>query len=105
MTKRFSDLRKKMDPERSEKNAERAAALLAVMDLAQLRGARALTQAELAERLAIAQSNVSRLEHRGDMLISTLREVVQAMGGELRISATFPDGSVEIGQFLSTNAQ
>jgi transcriptional regulator with XRE-family HTH domain len=105
MAQRFSDLRKEMGPERLEKNAEQAAALLAVMDLAELRGARALTQADIAERLSIAQSNVSRLERRGDMLVSTLREVVHAMGGELRISATFPDGSVEIGQFLSAKAQ
>ena len=105
MTRKFSDLREGMEPDRLEANAEQAAALLAVMDLAELRGARALTQAEMAERLSIAQSNVSRLERRGDMLISTLREVVHAMGGELRISATFPDGSVEIGQFLSAKLQ
>jgi transcriptional regulator with XRE-family HTH domain len=105
MARKFSDIRGAIEPERLEKNAEQAAALLAVMDLAELRGARALTQAELAERLSIAQSNVSRLERRRDMLISTLREVVQALGGELQISATFPDGVVEIGQFLSTNTR
>jgi hypothetical protein len=105
MTRKFSDLREGMEPDRLEANAEQAAAQLAVMDLAELRGERALTQTEMAERLSIAQSNVYRLDLRGDMLVSTLREVVHAMGGELRISATFPDGSVEIGQFLSAKAQ
>ena len=54
--------------------------LLAAMDFAELRGARNLTQEDLAERLNISQSNVSRLEHRYDLLVSTLRQVVEAMG-------------------------
>jgi transcriptional regulator with XRE-family HTH domain len=58
-----------------------------------------ITQEELAQRLSIAQSNVSRLERRRDMLISTLREVVSAMGGELHVSAVFADGAVELVQF------
>ena len=67
----------------------------------ELRPASPLTQEEVADRLSIAQSNVSRLERRRDMLISTLREVVRAFGGELRLSAVFPDGVVEINQFLA----
>ena len=101
MPRRFSTLRQEMGPERVEQNAEQAAALLTVMDLAELRGTLNLTQEELAERLSIAQSNVSRLERRGDMLISTLQEVIRALGGELRLSAVFPDGVVEINQFLA----
>ena len=101
MRRDFAALRKDMGAERVERNAEHAAALLTVMDLAELRGALHLTQDELAERLSIAQSNVSRLESRRDMLVSTLQEVVRAMGGELRLSAVFPDGVVEINQFLA----
>lgn len=99
MAKKFSELRRSMSPERREKNAERAAAILAAMNLAELRGAIGVTQEELAERLSIAQSNVSRLERRHDMLISTLKEVVAALGGELHVSAVFPDGAVELVQF------
>jgi transcriptional regulator with XRE-family HTH domain len=73
--------------------------MLLAMDLAELRGSRGLTQEELASRLDISQSNVSRLEHRRDMLISTLREVVEAYGGRLRIIAEFPEESVEITLF------
>jgi len=101
MARKFAALRQGMDAERLERNAEQAAALLTVMDLAELRGTLNLTQEELAERLSIAQSNVSRLERRGDMLISTLQEVIRALGGELRLSAVFPDGVVEINQFLA----
>lgn len=99
MARKFSDLRDQMSRERRERNADRAAVILAAMNLAELRGAMELTQEELAERLSVAQSNVSRLERRHDMLISTLREVVEALGGELHLSAVFPDGAVELVQF------
>jgi len=99
MAKKFSELRERMSPERRARNAERAAAIIAAMDLAELRGALDLTQEELAERLQVAQSNVSRLEHRDDMLISTLRQVVEAMGGELHLEAVFPDGGVRLSRF------
>lgn len=99
MPRKFSELRARMGEERTERNAERAAAVLAAMDLAALRGAMAVTQEELADRLSIAQSNVSRLERRRDMLISTLRGVVEALGGELRVFGVFEDGVVELMQF------
>jgi len=100
MARKFTALRQEMDAGRLERNAEKAAALLTVMDLAELRGSLDLIQEDLAERLSVAQSNVSRLERSRDMLISTLQEVVRALGGELRLSAVFPDGVVEINQFL-----
>ena len=99
MAKKFAGLRHAMSEERQERNTEHAAAILAAMDLAELRGAMEVTQEELAARLSIAQSNVSRLERRRDMLISTLREVVAALGGELHVSAVFPDGAVDLVQF------
>ncbi len=70
----------------------------------ELRAASPLKQEKVADRLSVAQSNVSRLEHRRDMLISTLQEVVRALGGELRLSAVFPDGVVEINQFLAEHS-
>ena len=59
--------------------------------LAQVRKARAFTQATLAELLEMDQSEVSRLEHRSNMLLSTLRSFIRATGGELQLIATFPD--------------
>jgi transcriptional regulator with XRE-family HTH domain len=104
MARKFSDLRDQMSRERRERNADQAAVILAAMSLAELRGAMELTQEELAERLSVAQSNVSRLERRHDMLISTLREVVEALGGELHLSAVFADGAVELVQFEEESA-
>ncbi len=74
------------------------------MDLVELRGSLELTQEELAARLSISQSNVSRLERRRDMLVSTLRDVIAALGGELRLWAVFPDETVELLQFEDTCA-
>lgn len=60
--------------------------------LRRLREARALTQSTVAELLDMDQSEVSRLEHRSDMLLSTLRRFVQATGGEMHIVVSYPDG-------------
>jgi transcriptional regulator len=61
--------------------------------------ARQLTQVNLAEALKINQGAVSMMEKRTDMNVSTLRSYIEAMGGELRISAEFPEGSIQIEQF------
>ncbi|HXY23479.1 MAG TPA: hypothetical protein VEI73_02440, partial [Candidatus Acidoferrum sp.] len=50
-----------------------------------------LTQARVAKTLGITQDSVSRLEKRSDLLLSTLRKTVKAMGGDVRIIAEFPD--------------
>jgi transcriptional regulator with XRE-family HTH domain len=59
--------------------------------LAELREARRRSQAELARKLGVQQSAVSRIERRADMCLSTLTGMVEAMGGTLEIIATFPD--------------
>ena len=70
----------------------RAAELIAEeMTLRDLRKARQLTQARMAEELGITQDGVSRLEKRSDLLLSTLRKTVEAMGGSLSLIAEFPD--------------
>jgi transcriptional regulator with XRE-family HTH domain len=61
------------------------------LTLAELREARRRSQAELAKRLGVQQSAVSRMERRTDMYLSTLRIIVEAMGGTLEIIAQFPD--------------
>jgi transcriptional regulator with XRE-family HTH domain len=60
------------------------------MSLRDLRKARKLTQAHVAKVLGITQDSVSRLEQRSDLLLSTLRKTVKAMGGDVRIVAEFP---------------
>lgn len=61
------------------------------MSLRDLRKARRRTQVRLAKQLGINQENVSRIEKRTDLLISTLSGYVEAMGGTLRLVAEFPD--------------
>ena len=61
--------------------------------LRRLREARALTQSAVAESLGMDQSEVSRLEYRTDMLLSTLRRFVEATGGELHLVVQYPDGA------------
>ena len=70
------------------------------MPLEELRAARQLTQQQLAKLLKKDQSAISKLERRTDMYLSTLREFVKAMGGDLEIRAVFPDtGSIVITGF------
>ena len=82
----------RMDPEWRRQVEERAAELIAEeMTLRELRKARRLTQASVAVELGITQDGVSRLEQRSDLLLSTLRKTVEAMGGSLSLIARFPD--------------
>ncbi len=81
-----------LDPAERRKVEEMAAELIAEeMTLRELRKARALTQASVARELGISQDAISRLEQRSDLLLSTLRRTVEAMGGSLSLIARFPD--------------
>ena len=96
MAKKFSELRAKMFPAARAESAEIAAALRKEMPLHQLRQALKLSQEQVAEELGITQAAVSRLEHRPDLFVSTLRRFVEAMGGELEIRVRFPTGTVTL---------
>ena len=99
MAKPYKDLRAKM-PTAARKRADaRATVLMQEMPLYELRQARQLSQEQLARELHVRQANVSKIERRTDVYISTLRSYVEAMGGELEITAKFPQGTVKIRQF------
>ena len=86
------DVIARLDPDTRRRVEERAAELIAEeMTLRELRKARQLTQARVAAELGISQDGVSRLEQRSDLLLSTLRKTVEAMGGSLSLIAKFPD--------------
>jgi DNA-binding transcriptional regulator YiaG len=99
MAKNFNSLREKMSPQSRERSSALAAKYRAEMPLDELRVARDLTQVHLARILNVNQAAVSKMERRTDMYVSTLQDFVKAMGGELKITAKFPDGTVEISQF------
>jgi transcriptional regulator with XRE-family HTH domain len=83
---------KGLKPARRKRVEARAAALIAEeMSLRDLRQALKLTQERLAEALDIGQDGVSRIEQRSDLLISTLRSYIEAMGGHLELIAEFPN--------------
>jgi hypothetical protein len=92
MAKTLKDKMASLSPARRQKIAEMTAGLAAEeKSLRDLRQALALTQEHMAEVLGVGQESVSRLEKRSDLLLSTLRGYVRAMGGELRLVAEFPD--------------
>jgi DNA-binding XRE family transcriptional regulator len=87
-----NDIIRKLGPAQRNRVETRAAQLIAEeMTLRELRHARKLTQVRMAKKLGITQDSVSRLEKRSDLLLSTLRKTVQAMGGNLSLVAEFPD--------------
>lgn len=99
MTHKWRDIRGTFSPEQEAEIERRIKAAAEVMTLHQLREARKLTQVNLAKVLKVNQGAVSRMEKRTDMYVSTLRNFIQAMGGQLQVKAIFPEGEVQIEQF------
>jgi transcriptional regulator with XRE-family HTH domain len=64
--------------------------------LARIREHRRLTQVDVARVMNTSQANVSKLERREDLYLSTLRAFVEALGGKLEITAVFPDGRITV---------
>lgn len=99
MAKKFTELRAGMSPRAQARAAARAQAMLLQMQLQELRKARQMTQVELARAMSIEQAAVSKIERREDMYVSTLREYVKALGGELKLVASFPDADIQVHPF------
>lgn len=99
MAKKFSELRDRMSPERRARVEALVQAALKEMPLHELRRARDFTQVTLAQAMGTSQGEISKIEQRTDLYVSTLRNYLEAMGGELEIVARFPDGAVKISQF------
>jgi hypothetical protein len=95
----FSELVQSMSAEQQQRIAKRVRESLASMPLDEIRKARQMTQAKLAETPGVNQGEISKIEHRTDIYISTLAGYVKALGGKLAIRAIFPDGEVRISQF------
>jgi hypothetical protein len=104
MTISFKTVMENLPPAQREQVEKRAAELIAEeMTLQDLRKAREFTQIRMAELLNMRQENVSRLELRADLLLSTLQSYISAMGGELSLVVEFKDRPpVKISGLIST---
>ena len=92
MAKNVNEIIKRLSPARRKRVEKRAAQLIAEeMTRQELRRALERTQVEVARKLGITQDGVSRLEQRTDILLSTLRSYIAALGGRLSLIAEFPD--------------
>ena len=105
MAVNVNDKIRKLSSFQRKKVEARAAELIAEeMTLRELRRARKLTQVRMAKALGINQDSVSRIEKRSDLLLSTLRRTVEAMGGNLSLVAKFPDRApVELSGIAETD--
>jgi transcriptional regulator with XRE-family HTH domain len=104
MSKHWSEIRRTKVP--LDREAEVAAGVRALRDalaLRELRAGRGVTQVELASRLGKSQGNVSELERREDVYLSSLREYIEALGGRLEVTAVFDDDRqiVDVGRPLA----
>ena len=91
MAKRFSNLIAKMPKQARERARARTRAMAAELTLAELRKAFDVSEEELAKIPDVKQANVSKIERREDMRLSTLVTYIRAMGGDIEIIAHFPD--------------
>ena len=99
MARNFRELEAKMSPESRARSDTLANEMMAEMLLAELRKFVGLTQEQLALKLGIAQPSLSKLENQDDMQISTLRRLIEALGGELEVIARLPRGEIRVRQF------
>jgi DNA-binding XRE family transcriptional regulator len=92
MVKSLSEIMKALPKVRRARiEAETAREVAEIMSLGQVRKAFEMSQETLAKELDMEQESVSRIERRADLLLSTMRKYVAAMGGDLKLIAEFPD--------------
>ena len=87
--------------ERAEIQTRACALIEEELTLRALRQAHDLTQERMAELLGVKQENISRMERRADLLLSTMSSYIEAMGGKLKLVAEFPERSPVVIKNLS----
>jgi transcriptional regulator with XRE-family HTH domain len=106
MAKSFDELVKRTTTKRTrQRAAARTRELLSELLLSEIREQAGKSQRQVADVLGIKQPSLSKLEKQSDMQISTLRRIVNALGGELVVSARFPTGTVKIEPFNSRSPE
>jgi len=92
MADKWDNLKGKMSAESQARVDKRVKQTISSMPLAEIRKAAGLTQQQLAETLEIGQGSISKIENATDLYLSTLGRFIQALGGELVLKASFPNG-------------
>ncbi len=96
-TRDWNKIRKSASsPARDKRVQRRVTEALTEMSLTELRKALDLTQTEVAAAAKMTQSDLSKAERRRDHLLSTLRRIVEALGGKLEVTAVFPGKRVRL---------
>jgi len=96
---KFSELREKMSPRRRARNEAVAKEMMAELLLSEMRQQSGMTQRELAAALGVKQPTLARIEKQDDIQVSTLRRLVEALGGELDLVVRLPKGEFRMRQF------
>jgi len=95
----FQKLRDRMTPEQLAQADAQAQEMMTEMLLGEIRKLVGLTQEEVARKLGVTQPSLSKLENQDDMQITTLRRLIEALGGRLEIVVHLPRGEVRLTQF------
>ena len=98
----FSKLTENLSPQRRARIEARKIELREDMALHELRKALGQSQEALAAKLDVNQPAITKMERRTDIRISSLKRMIEAMGGSLEIKAHFPQGDVTITNYSET---
>lgn len=102
MARPFRDLLAELPPSEVEAIEAEARSLVQEYELLRdLRVDQTVTQRQLADLLDVRQASISKMENQDDVLVSTLRRYVEALGGELEVRARFPDRTVVLTRYGS----
>ena len=93
---KFAELRTKMSPARRARNEAAARSMLAEMLVRELREQSGMTQRDLAAALGVSQPTLAQMEKQADMRVSTLRRIVEALGGTLELVVRLPQGEFRV---------
>ena len=94
--RKFSDIRREptQTPAKDAKIEQIRRAVIDARELGRIRESRNMRQIDVARTLSMTQANVSRIEREENLYLSTLRQYIEALGGELVVQAVFPDETV-----------
>lgn len=91
---KWSELKATLPPDAIARIDARVRETMSRLRLSDIREAVGQTQVAVAAKLELGQASVSKIESAADMYLSTLRRYIEALGGELVVSARFPEGTV-----------